>query len=271
MLREIEASKTPRQQRAEQIAAEYWNPGNRYANPAPWERQPPIPTEQAQPWGAAPEGLSYNAPIPLGVARPEARREMPQQPEYTFLQEQPGGAAPEGLSYNAPRAPLGVARPEAEREMPQQQGQEQPNREVKVTIHDRPDKYYILQQNELEPFVKICVQQLRGKQNFESQAILVELGKNEAEQKKNVSSLKLGAEKTGHSDESRPEAPSSPDDQRPQATLPQNIEKIQKSVIIREGDIETFKSILSREATGSEYGELYGKIRSKFQGVVEKN
>jgi len=41
-----------------------------------------------------------------------------------------------------------------------------------------------------------------------------------------VSSLKLGAEKTGHSDESRPEAPSSPDDQRPQATLPQNIEKI---------------------------------------------
>jgi hypothetical protein len=51
-----------------------------------------------------------------------------------------------------------------------------------------------------------------------------------------VSSQKLGAEKTDHSNESRPEAPSFPDDQGFQTTLPQNIEKIRK---------ETGKSILA--------------------------
>jgi hypothetical protein len=45
-----------------------------------------------------------------------------------------------------------------------------------------------------------------------------------------VSSQKLGAEKTDHADESRPEAPSSPDDQGSQATLPRKIEKIRNLV-----------------------------------------
>ena len=41
-----------------------------------------------------------------------------------------------------------------------------------------------------------------------------------------VSSQKLGAEKTDHSDESRPEGPSFPDEKRSQTPFPQNIEKI---------------------------------------------
>src|SRR5256885_15978695 len=41
-----------------------------------------------------------------------------------------------------------------------------------------------------------------------------------------VSSQKLGVEKIDHSDESRPEAPSFPSDQRFQTTLPRIIEKI---------------------------------------------
>ena len=46
-----------------------------------------------------------------------------------------------------------------------------------------------------------------------------------------VSSQKLGAEKTDHSDESRPEAPSFPDDQRSQTTLPRIIEKIHSNYV----------------------------------------
>ena len=41
-----------------------------------------------------------------------------------------------------------------------------------------------------------------------------------------VSSQKFGAKKTDHSDESRPEAPSFPNDQRSQTTLPRIFEMI---------------------------------------------
>ena len=43
--------------------------------------------------------------------------------------------------------------------------------------------------------------------------------------RRNVSSQKLGVEKIDHLDEFRPEAPSFPDDQRSQTTLPRIIEK----------------------------------------------
>jgi hypothetical protein len=46
-----------------------------------------------------------------------------------------------------------------------------------------------------------------------------------------VSSQKLGAQRTDHPDESRSEASSLPDNQRSQATLPQDIEKIQEEHI----------------------------------------
>src|SRR6266550_2025857 len=61
-----------------------------------------------------------------------------------------------------------------------------------------------------------------------------------------VSSQKLGAEKTDHSDEFRPEAPSFPDDQRSQTTLPQNIEKIHRLDRITVKTVRDIKSLADR-------------------------